>query len=469
VNLIAVGRLALRRGWIAVLLTIVGAALGLLVAITQTPVFEAVTRVAVRPVRPADLGQTQAIREVMSSYVQDVSTVDMAVAVSARLAEDARCAGFDLDPGHLLSMLRTSTDLNVYDIQVRARSRDPAEAVCVSEKWSEAFVDRRESANLQLDPLDRIVVEQRDITAEHRVWPQRRLIVLVAALAGLLLGVLVILGLEYLEGRFVRRADDAERQTGAAVLAAIPPAEGARGSGPAIGAVLDAARAAVSPAVRIGAPVVLLAVLGGAVALALSMAEPDVWRARTRIAVEPARGSDWGQTQAIREIMKGYSEDIKTRRMAEEVNETLQLDRSPDDLLAQLNVAPKEGVYEIVVDFKDQDRTAAEAVSRAWATSFVEQRTQANLVLDQRDRILTRLRDVTVAERWQPKPVSNTASGAVLGAIVGASLVFALGMLKRTTVRSAAEAAAVTGAPVVARLPSSRRRAQRPPQLGADA
>jgi capsular polysaccharide biosynthesis protein len=455
-NLIAFAELLLRRGWIILLLAVLGGALGLAFAVTQPSVYEAVTRVAVRPMRPADLGQTQAIREVMNSYMQDIGTLDMAQAVGVRLSQDPRCAGYDRDPGRLQQKLGVSSDLNVYEIQIKARSRDSTEAVCVSEKWAEAFVDRREKANLQLDPLDRILTQQRDDTAVSRAWPQRRLIVLAAAALGLLLGFAFVLLREYLERAVIRSASAAEQLAGVPVLATVPAAPGDRHRGGALGESWREARVAAGRWLRLGWPLVVLAVLGAAAAYGLSVARPEIWRARTRIAVEPARGSDWGQTQAIREIMKGYSEDLKTRRMAEQVNEQLQLDTSPEALLAQLSVAPKEDVYEIVVDVLGPDREQAKAISRAWATLFVEARVRANLELDQRDRILTRLRDQTVADLWAPKRLPNTLAGAVLGALVGLALVFLWQVLQAGIIHSGADASRAAGVPLLGVIPPRR-------------
>ncbi len=457
-NLTAFSHMLLRRGWIIVLLGALGAAAGLAIAVTQTPVYEAVTRVAVRPKRSADLGQTQAIKNILRSYMSDIPTLDMAQAVSERLAGDARCAGYDLDPGRLLGTLRVSTDENVFDIQVKARSPDTTEAVCVSEKWAEAFVDRREKANLQLDPLDRIITEQRDDTRWDRIRPRRRLLVLAAGVAGVVLGGLLLLLLEYFESAVVRNGGEAEAVAGASVLGSVPPSAADRRASSAVRAGLRDMVGTTGRLLRLAWPLFFLTALGAASAFALSSVRPPIYRARTKIAVEPARGSDWGQTQAIREIMRGFSEDIKTRRMAAEVSARGELDLPPDALLEKLNVASDEGVYEIHVDIRDPDEEIAKEISRAWAQVFVEDRARANLELDQRDRILTRLRDQTKSELWAPKRVPNTLAGAVLGALVGAAAAFLLHLARAGVVLSPADADRAAGVPLLGVIPSAEGR-----------
>jgi capsular polysaccharide biosynthesis protein len=205
--------------------------------------------------------------------------------------------------------------------------------------------------------------------------------------------------------------------------------------------------------VRHGWPVAALAVLGAASALALSLLQPTVYRARTRLAVEPARGSDWGQTQAIRETMKSYSADLATLGMAERVGDRLQLDERAADVLERVSVAPDEAVYEIYVDVRDPDEEKAGAISRAWAEEFVTTQNVANQELDQADRILTRLRDRTRTEVWSPKPVTNALAGAVLGALVGLAAVVGLRLLGGGLVQTTGQAGRAARAPLLGAFP----------------
>jgi capsular polysaccharide biosynthesis protein len=283
---------------------------------------------------------------------------------------------------------------------------------------------------------------------------------------------LVVLLLEYLESAVVRDRREAEAAAGVAVLATVPPggrratSSGAAGSSTAarpgapgllrrsVGDLLTA----TGKLVGLGWPVLLMATVGAVAAFALSSAQPTVYRARTRVAVEPARGSDWGQTQAIRETMRGFSEDIRTQRMATEVNNRAQLDLPPGELLEKLNVAPNEAFYEIWIDVRDRDPDVAEEISRSWAQLFVEERIQANQLLDQRDRILTTIRDHTTVEVWSPKPIPNGLAGAVLGALVGAGAVFLSHLVRRGVILSPADAGRAAEAPLLAAIPSSEGR-----------
>jgi capsular polysaccharide biosynthesis protein len=452
--------IVLRRGWIAVALTVLLAAAGYALAATRTPVYEAVTPVRLQPARPADLGQTQAIKEIMRSLEQDITTFDMAEAVRVRLCGDNGAVAQRLcqtrDAGALRSMIRVGADTNVFEIQVKARGTDPAEAVKVSEQTAHAFVDQRVKANYQLDLRDRILAAVRDEPRPELASPRKKLIAGGLGALGFVLGALLVLVLEYLERAVVRDAVDAERLLGLSVLAKVPPEGRARGGG----AIAQGLRDVIRPLRRgaaLALPVLALAALGAGSAYAFSRAQPTVVMARTRIAVEPALGSDWGRSQAIREITRGFSRDIYTRRMAAAVSERLQLDLPPDALLERTNVAEDVDVYEITVEVKDRDPAAADGISRAWAEQFVEERRTANLELEQSDRILVRLRDRTLHEVWSPKTSANVLAGTVLGALVGAAAVYLLFLVGAGVVRGGADAARAAGAPLLGAIPPGRR------------
>ncbi len=431
-DLVAFFRLAARRAWIVVLAAGLGAAAALAWAAAQPTVYEATTPVRVFPVRTNDLGQTQALKALIQSYVLDVPTKEMArlAAVQMGIGEEEALA--------LRSAIHAAADPNLYEVQVKARSGDPAAAERLSDQWARAFIAQRTAASRQLDPTDRIEATLRD-SASHTVYSPRRKRLAAAGLAlGALVGVLLALALEYLSQAVVRDTATAAALAGAPVLSAMP---GARGRKPSRGgqALREAGRLA-DVVVRRGWPVLALAVLGAVAALVFSLLQTPEYRARTRIAVEPSRGSDWGQTQTIQETLRVYSADIATRRMAARVGEALQLDLPADAVLSWATVAPEPAAYEIQLDVRHPDPEVAAAVSRAWAETFIQERELANLSLDQRDRTLVRLRDDPATELWAPKKAINTAAGFVLGALVGLGVVFLLWWLAGRTVNSAGDA-----------------------------
>ncbi len=464
-DLDAFARMILRRGWLAVVLAAIGAAVGLIAGQLQSPLYEATTRIALSPARPADLGQNQAVREIMPSFIEDLKTRDMADAAALQLGEPY-LAEHDLSAEDLHGMIRIGDDANVFEIHVKARHADPDVATQVSEKWAIAFVDRRTKANQQIDLRERIHSTLRDRTALAQAAPRRKLLAAAGLVLGGLLGTVAILVWEYLSRAVVLSAADAERVGGGVALGAVPARSGRRAFSLAA-VVVDARRA-----LRIGIgqlwPVGLLAAVGLGAGLALSAVQPTVWRARTKIAVEPALGTDWGRTQAIPEFMKNLAEDLRTWQMAEAINAELGLDLPPQRLLDKVTVAPKESVFEVHLDVLDADQATAMAISRAWAERFVERRNQANLDLDQQDRVLVRLRDRTLPDRYAPRTLASASAGMIIGALVGAVIVLLRALGGARWVNDPRSAGRAADAPLVGVIPH-RRRGRRPARTGATA
>ncbi|MFN2114830.1 MAG: Wzz/FepE/Etk N-terminal domain-containing protein [Anaerolineae bacterium] len=467
-DLVAFARMIAFRGWIVLLFAVAGAGLGYAYAAAQTPVYEASTAVRLQPARPADLGQTNAIKEAMRSYQRDIKTFDLADAVHVRLCGDdsptAQQLCAETTGESLRGMIYVGMDPNVFEIDVKARATDPAVAVKVSEQAAHAFVDRRDKANAQLELRERILADVRDEPQPELYSPRRKLIVGAGAVLGAFLGGLLVLLLEYLQRAVVRDSGEAEQIAGAPVLGALPPSavgkKSSKGASRSWGALRAGLADMAGPArryVAMALPVVVLALVGAAAAYGFSRAQQQVFVARTHIAVEPALGSDWGQSLAIREIARGFSRDITTRRMASKVSERLQADLTPDAMLEKVNVAEDVDVYEITIEALDPIAANAEAISREWAEVFVEELRIANLERDQRDRVLTRLRDRTLVEVWAPKTRANVLAGAVLGAIAGALAAFGFQLVRSGLVLSPADASRYAGATVVGVIPPDER------------
>jgi capsular polysaccharide biosynthesis protein len=420
VNLDAFLHIVVRRGWLALALAALLGAAAYAYASSRTPIYEAESRIAIQAARPAEFGQTQAINGLLRSFTADVVTTELAQEVADTVG--------GVDAATLKANASAAADEGTREVRIRYHSTDPATAERVADVWSTVFVARRAQANLQLDQTDRIFATKRDATSHSLWWPRKKMLTALGLAAGFALGALLALLWEFDAAARVRAAADLKDLGVGACLGSVPVAVGERRDrrgGPA--------RPAIRRVVRLGWPVALGAACGCTVALALSATRPPEYRARTRIAIEPARTSDWGQSMAIREILRGYGEDISTRRMAEEVARRLQLDLPAERLLGTLSVAPNEETYEIWVDVLHGAPAIAEGISRTWADAFAEERIIANQELDARDRIYARIRDATPAELYAPKPATNALAGAVMGALVGAAVALALGSARPQT------------------------------------
>ena len=461
-DMLALSRMLIRRSWIPILLAVLGALAATLFALSRQPRYEATTRLRLELAQPADFGQTQAAKDLLASVVEDIRVHDMADATAVRLGE-SWFSDQQIDADHLHTMLyagdlRVGADSNVYEIQVKARHEEPAIAEAISRQWSETYIDRRNKQNKLRPRRDRVEVAFRDETRSERYSPRRKLLVALGALAGIALGGLLMLTVEYLESAVFRNAEEFKRRSDLVLLGSVPATgREPKRRGPVLSALLNLIPMSLGLLKTIW-PILALGLIGATSGLAYSQMQTQIYRARARIALEPANTSNWGNAQAIRETMRGFKEDIRTRRMAQMVNERLQLDVPAEYLLdgKRMNVAEDVGVFEIRIDFFHSNPEIARSISRTWAEVFIEDHRVDDLKRDQPDRILTRLRDEVIdAIPWSPKHGINALVGAAIGILVGLAWFWARGFLMRGLIRTSAD---LEDWPLLAIIPPAKAR-----------
>lgn len=211
-------RIFRKRGWIIVLVALVAAASAFGFSKLQTPVYTASVKLSVNPAR-ADWGLSNVARELLSNYVENISTHNMAQDVIDR-------AQLDMDTTTLLGKLYVSPAADTFTLKIESRDTDPEVAMTIVQTMAEVFAEDRDTWNQQQDKRDRIEVSILD-----NVWnlgyqqysPNTKINTAAGGLFGLLVGLLVVFLLEWLEQDVIRSAADVERAIGVAVLGSIPP------------------------------------------------------------------------------------------------------------------------------------------------------------------------------------------------------------------------------------------------------
>jgi len=177
---------------------------------------------------------------------------------------------------------------------------------------------------------------------------------------------------------------------------------------------------------RRGWIILLVAVVTAMSAFAFSKAQEPIYRATVFLSVQPAR-LDWGLQQTLKNMMRNYSRQIKSRRTARQVIDQLQLDMSPDTLKSKLTVSPIESDLLIQVNVKDHDPVVAQDIARVTAEVFVAQMKSYNLEQDKRDRVyITKLENPEPGTLFSPKTKINVLAGGLLGALLGAIVALVL-------------------------------------------
>jgi capsular polysaccharide biosynthesis protein len=213
-------RILLRRGWIMLLLAALAAvaAFGFSLIIQQRmPLYKSTVEIQVRPAR-TDFGQAQAAKQLLGSYEAWLDSSYRARDVIDRLE-------LDMLPRELLSDVRIASDVNQLLIKIEVENPDGDLANDIAREWASVFLLWRNEQNQMVRMEDRIDAEVLDDPIYAIERPKKLINTVAGAIMGFLIGLAVVLVLEYIESGIIRSAEDVDRFLGMPVLGAIPSAE----------------------------------------------------------------------------------------------------------------------------------------------------------------------------------------------------------------------------------------------------
>lgn len=172
--------------------------------------------------------------------------------------------------------------------------------------------------------------------------------------------------------------------------------------------------------------IALVAVVAAGSAFGYSRTQQRIYRSTALLLVSPSR-FDYGLTLVIKNLMRQYSRQLDTDKMAETVSDRLQLDLSAERLRSQVKISPVEEDYLLQIDVYDPEPNRAKDIAYVLADEFVKAQQIRMAPVDPHDRI-----DVSLMERPKPgvldrpKTTPNVLAGVLLGLLVGVLLVFGL-------------------------------------------
>jgi capsular polysaccharide biosynthesis protein len=138
-------------------------------------------------------------------------------------------------------------------------------------------------------------------------------------------------------------------------------------------------------------------------------------------------------------LLRSLAGDITTHRFLGQVIDRAELDMTTDDLMDGKTVFVKDEAadFTIMVTVRDPSEHVAVQIVNTIANLFQEEREAWNSLQDKRDRIDVEIRDMArFAGVHSPKLRINVAAGGVLGALIGALIVFVMEWLEASFVRS---------------------------------
>ncbi|GIV76184.1 Wzz/FepE/Etk N-terminal domain-containing protein [Litorilinea aerophila] len=224
---------------------------------------------------------------------------------------------------------------------------------------------------------------------------------------------------------------------------------------------------------RRGWIIVVGAILAAGAAFGVSFLQEEMYRATVYVSTVPAR-PDWGLGNTAKDLMRNFANNIRTPEVAQEVINRAQLDMTPYDFLAHVNVAADSSDFTIKIEARDRDGEVAKLMALTLADVFVEERTAYYAQQDKDNRIEVKIRSRDIPyEKYQPKPLVNAVAGGVLGMLLGIGVVLVLTWMEADLLRTPAALERALGVPVLGAIPAvpaareTPQTAAQPGQVGA--
>jgi len=146
--------IAIKRGWIVILVAVVAAVAALGVSMLMPETYRATIQLSANPAR-ADWGLNQATQDLLRNYVLNIKTHNMTQQAIDR-------AQLDMSTYDFLANLDVSADSSNMSITIQAESHDQDEAGLMAQTLADVFVEERRQWNSEQDKRDRIYVEKVD-------------------------------------------------------------------------------------------------------------------------------------------------------------------------------------------------------------------------------------------------------------------------------------------------------------------
>jgi capsular polysaccharide biosynthesis protein len=208
-------KVLVRKWWIIVLACVVALISAVIFSEVQPPVYRSSAILQVIPAR-YDYGLTLAAEQLLRQFANQIHTTNMAQQVIDELQ-------LDISTDKLLADVTVAPIPEDFLMRIDVNRPHPEEARDVASAFAHDFVAFHAAQILDIDRQDRVrihILEDAKYGWVH--WPKTKTLALAGGVLGLLIGLLLAFGLEYLESDVLRSSEDVERHVGLPVLGSIP-------------------------------------------------------------------------------------------------------------------------------------------------------------------------------------------------------------------------------------------------------
>lgn len=186
---------------------------------------------------------------------------------------------------------------------------------------------------------------------------------------------------------------------------------------------------------RWGWVLLLAALVTAASAYVFSKAQTPVYRASVVISMTPNR-PDLSTTQTSRTLLRNYVLRIDSDEFAQDVINSLQLDRQAPDLNSDVTVASDDSRFSIQIDVEDSNPDVAYDIAFVWSELVRSWRDEENAILRNEDKVNAAVVDSPKVSLFRPNTRINVLAGAILGLLLGGLIIFAIEYVEAGVLRS---------------------------------
>jgi capsular polysaccharide biosynthesis protein len=197
--------------------------------------------------------------------------------------------------------------------------------------------------------------------------------------------------------------------------------------------------------------ILLMGLLTAVAAFGYSRMQTELYESNVRVLITSR--PDFGQTQATKALLRDFAAYLGSSFRAQAVIDQLQLDMTPQQLLADVTIAAATDSNIIQIQVENSNPNLANDIARVWAEQLIIYRQQENAGLREEDRIKAQLLDDPQAGLTQPRTNINTAAGLIFGALLGVIAIILLEWLDAGTVRRAADVERFLNVPLIGQIP----------------
>ncbi|HEY3289598.1 MAG TPA: hypothetical protein VGK87_05680 [Anaerolineae bacterium] len=207
-------QIARRRAWIVIVVALVAMASAYLFSKAQTPIYKSSMELFIQPAR-TDFGLTQSAKQLLSSYIGIIFNKRNAGTLNKTL-------GLEYGGDRIYNSTKVADDAARFAVQIEVSDYDGDTANRIAKAWALFFVDWRNTENAKQRREDRVDAVLGDEPVYHQDYPRTAINVIAGGILGALIGLMIVIGLEWSQADVLRKQSDIERRLSIPVVGAIP-------------------------------------------------------------------------------------------------------------------------------------------------------------------------------------------------------------------------------------------------------